>query len=69
MLNSSLYTTHTEEFCSMASELDIRQLLDLYFKDGLSFEEKMRMFETIRNNPSLNETIQSIFDGIEPAKV
>lgn len=53
----------------MASELNIKQLLDLYFKDGLSSEEKMRMFETIRNNPSLNETIQSILDGIEPAKV
>lgn len=47
----------------------IEQLLNLYFKGKLSQEEKDRLFESIRSNPSLNDTIQFILSHTDPAKV
>lgn len=53
----------------MMKDKYIEQLLNLYFKGKLSQEEKDRLFESIRSNPSLNDTIQFVLSHTDPAKV
>lgn len=52
----------------MMTDKYIEQLLNLYFKGKLSQEEKARLFESIRSNPSLNDTIQFVLSHTDPAK-
>lgn len=52
----------------MMTDKYIEQLLNLYFKGKLSQEEKDRLFESIRSNPSLNDTIQFVLSHTDPAK-
>ena len=47
----------------------IEKLLDLYFKGELSQEEKDKLFESLRSNPSLNDTVLFVLSHTDPAKV
>ena len=47
----------------------IEKLLDLYFKGELSQEEKDKLFESLRSNLSLNDTVQFVLSHTDPAKV
>jgi FimV-like protein len=42
--------------------------LDLYFKGELSQEEKEKLFESLRSNPSLNDTVQYVLSHVDPSK-
>ena len=46
----------------------IEKLLDLYFKGELSQEEKDKLFESLRSNPSLNDTVQFILSHTDSSK-
>ena len=46
----------------------IEKLLDLYFKGELSQEEKDKLFESLRSNPSLNDTVQFVLRHTDPSK-
>ena len=46
----------------------IEKLLDLYFKGELSQEEKDKLFESLRSNPSLNDTVQFVLSHTDPSK-
>ena len=46
----------------------IEKLLDLYFKGELSQEEKDKLFESLRSNPSLNDTVQFVLSHRDPSK-
>ena len=46
----------------------IEKLLDLYFKGELSQEEKEKLFESLRSNPSLNDTVQYVLSHVDPSK-
>lgn len=46
----------------------IEKLLDLYFKGKLSQEEKEKLFESLRSNPSLNDTVQYVLSHVDPSK-
>ena len=52
----------------MMTDKYIEKLLDLYFKGELSQEEKDRLFESIRSNPSLNDTVQFVLNHTDPSK-
>ena len=53
----------------MLTDKYIEKLLDLYFKGELSQEEKDKLFESLRSNPSLNDTVQFVLSHTDPAKV
>ena len=46
----------------------IEKLLDLYFKGELSQEEKEKLFESLRSNPSLNDTVQYVLSHVDSSK-
>ena len=46
----------------------IEKLLDLYFKGELSQEDKDKLFESLRSNPSLNDTVQFILSHTDSSK-
>ena len=46
----------------------IEKLLDLYFKGELSQEEKDKLFESLRSNPSLNDAVQFVLSHTDPSK-
>ena len=46
----------------------IEKLLDLYFKGELSLEDKDKLFESLRSNPSLNDTVQFILSHTDSSK-
>lgn len=52
----------------MLTDKYIEKLLDLYFKGELSQEEKDKLFESLRSNPSLNDTVQFVLSHTDPAK-
>ena len=52
----------------MLTEKYIEKLLDLYFKGELSQEEKDKLFESLRSNPSLNDTVQFVLSHTDPSK-
>ncbi len=52
----------------MLTDKYIEKLLDLYFKGELSQEEKDKLFESLRSNPSLNETVQFVLSHTDPSK-
>lgn len=52
----------------MLTDKYIEKLLDLYFKGELSKEEKDKLFESLRSNPSLNETVQFVLSHTDPSK-
>ena len=53
----------------MLTDKYIEKLLDLYFKGELSQEEKDKLFESLRSNPSLNDTVLFVLSHTDPAKV
>lgn len=52
----------------MLTDKYIEKLLDLYFKGELSQEEKDMLFESLRSNPSLNDTVQFVLSHTDPSK-
>ena len=52
----------------MLTEKYIEKLLDLYFKGELSQEEKDKLFESLRSNPSLNDAVQFVLSHTDPSK-
>lgn len=52
----------------MLTDKYIEKLLDLYFKGELSQEEKDKLFESLRSNPSLNDTVQFVLSHTDPSK-
>ena len=52
----------------MLTDKYIENLLDLYFKGELSQEEKDKLFESLRSNPSLNDTVQFVLSHTDPSK-
>ena len=52
----------------MLTDKYIEKLLDLYFKGELSLEDKDKLFESLRSNPSLNDTVQFIFSHTDSSK-
>jgi FimV-like protein len=52
----------------MLTDKYIEKLLDIYFKGELSQEEKDKLFESLRSNPSLNETVQFVLSHTDPSK-
>lgn len=52
----------------MLTDKYIEKLLDLYFKGELSQEEKDKLFESLRSNPSLNHTVQFVLSHTDPSK-
>ena len=52
----------------MMTDKYIEKLLELYFKGELSQEEKDKLFESLRSNPSLNDTVQFVLSHTDPAK-
>jgi anti-sigma factor RsiW len=52
----------------MMTDKYIEKLLDLYFKGELSQEEKEKLFESLRSNPSLNDTVQYVLSHVDPSK-
>lgn len=52
----------------MLTDKYIEKLLELYFKGELSQEEKDKLFESLRSNPSLNDTVQFVLSHTDPAK-
>ena len=52
----------------MMTDKYIEKLLDLYFKGELSQEEKDKLFESLRSNPSLNDTVQFVLSHTDPSK-
>jgi len=52
----------------MLTDKYIEKLLDLYFKGELSREEKDKLFESLRSNPSLNDTVQFVLSHTDPSK-
>lgn len=52
----------------MLTDKYIEKLLDLYFKGELSQEEKEKLFESLRSNPSLNDTVQYVLNHVESSK-
>ena len=52
----------------MLTDKYIEKLLDLYFKGELSQEEKDKLFESLRSNPSLNDTVQFILSHTDSSK-
>ena len=52
----------------MLTDKYIEKLLDLYFKGELSQEEKEKLFESLRSNPSLNDTVQYVLSHVDPSK-
>ena len=52
----------------MLTDKYIEKLLDLYFKGELSQEEKEKLFESLRSNPSLNDTVQYVLNHVDPSK-
>ena len=53
----------------MMTDKYIEKLLELYFKGELSQEEKDKLFESLRSNLSLNDTVQFVLSHTDPAKV
>lgn len=53
----------------MLTDKYIEKLLELYFKGELSQEEKDKLFESLRSNLSLNDTVQFVLSHTDPAKV
>lgn len=53
----------------MMTDKYIEKLLELYFKGELSQEEKDKLFESLRSNPSLNDTVQFVLSHTDLAKV
>ena len=53
----------------MMTDKYIEKLLELYFKGELSQEEKDKLFESLRSNPSLNDTVLFVLSHTDPAKV
>lgn len=52
----------------MMTDKYIEKFLELYFKGELSQEEKERLFESLRSNPSLNDTVQFVLSHTDPSK-
>lgn len=52
----------------MLTDKYIEKLLDLYFKGELSQEDKDKLFESLRSNPSLNDTVQFVLSHTDPSK-
>ena len=52
----------------MLTDKYIEKLLDLYFKGKLSQEEKVKLFESLRSDLSLNETVQFVLSHTDPSK-
>lgn len=52
----------------MLTDKYIEKLLDLFFKGELSQEEKDKLFEYLRSNPSLNDTVQFVLSHTDPLK-
>lgn len=52
----------------MLTDKYIEKLLDLFFKGELSQEEKDKLFESLRSNPSLNDTVQFVLSHTDPLK-
>ena len=52
----------------MMTDKYIEKLLELYFKGELSQEEKDKLFESLRSNPSLNDTVQFVLSHTDPSK-
>ena len=52
----------------MLTDKYIEKLLNLYFKGELSQEEKDKLFESLRSNPSLNDTVQFVLSHTDPSK-
>lgn len=52
----------------MLTDKYIEKLLDLYFKGELSQEEKDKLFESLRSNPSLSDTVQFVLSHTNPSK-
>ena len=52
----------------MLTDKYIEKLLDLYFKGELSLEDKDKLFESLRSNPSLNDTVQFVLSHTDPSK-
>ena len=52
----------------MLTDKYIEKLLDLYFKGELSLEDKDKLFESLRSNPSLNDTVQFILSHTDSSK-
>lgn len=52
----------------MLTDKYIEKLLGLYFKGELSQEEKNKLFESLRSNPSLNDTVQFVLSHTDPSK-
>ena len=52
----------------MLTDKYIEKLMDLYFKGELSQEEKDKLFESLRSNPSLNDTVQFVLSHTDPSK-
>lgn len=52
----------------MLTDKYIEKLLDLYFKGELSQEEKGKLFESLRSNPSLNDAVQFVLSHTDPSK-
>ena len=52
----------------MMTDKYIEKFLELYFKGELSQEEKERLFESLRSNPSLNYTVQFVLSHTDPSK-
>lgn len=52
----------------MLTDKYIEKLLDLYFKGELSQEEKDKLFESLRSNPSLNDTVLFVLSHTDPSK-
>ena len=52
----------------MLTDKYIEKLLDLFFKGELSQEEKDKLFESLRSNPSLNDTVQFVLSHTDPSK-
>ena len=52
----------------MLTDKYIEKLLDLYFEGELSQEEKDKLFESLRSNPSLNDTVQFVLSHTDPSK-
>lgn len=52
----------------MLTDKYIEKLLELYFKGELYQEEKDKLFESLRSNPSLNDTVQFVLSHTDPSK-
>ena len=52
----------------MLTDKYIEKLLGQYFKGELSLEDKDKLFESLRSNPSLNDTVQFILSHTDSSK-